>query len=122
MWERYYNCVLFRVKFKIMKLFLIFNLIILGWIGFNQNVMVKAEISTILKGYGSATLEFGNCVSEGTVKVFLNDKEIGSIAEKGRKKIGFEFWHGDTLMFRGENNGMILFSHFEYICKGIIFM
>ena len=93
---------------------------ILGWIGFNQNVMVKAEISTILKGYGYATLEFGNCVSEGTVKVFLNDREIGSISGKGRKKIGFEFWHSDTLMFRGENNGMILFSHFEYTCKGII--
>ena len=92
---------------------------ILGWIGFNQNAMVKAEISTILKGYGSATLEFGNCINEGTVQVFLNDKEIGSITGKGRKKTGFEFWHGDTLLFRGENNGMILFSDFVYTCKGI---
>ena len=67
---------------------------ILGWIGFNQNAMVKAEISTILKGYGSATLEFGNCINTGTVQVFLNGKTIGSTAtdKKEQKKIQFDFW------------------------------
>ena len=80
---------------------------------------VPGQISTELKGYGSATLEFGNCINEGTVRVFLNDNEIGSgVDKKERKKIQFEFWHGDTLALKEENNGMILFGDFKYTCTG----
>ena len=80
---------------------------------------VPGYISTELKGYGSATLEFGNCMNEGTVRVFLNDKQIGSVMEKKeRKKIKFEFWDGDTLAIKKENNGMILFGDFTYTRMG----
>ena len=73
----------------------------------------------MLKGYGSATLEFGNCMKEGTVRVFLNDKQIGSVTgEKQRKKMMFEFWDGDTLTIKEENNAMILFGDFTYTCTG----
>ena len=92
---------------------------LLGWIGYNKDINVPGQISTELKGYGSASLEFGNCINEGTVKVFLNDKEIGStIDKKERKTIQFEFWDGDTLVIKEENNGMILFSDFKYTCIG----
>ena len=95
---------------------------LLGWIGYNKDINVPGQISTMLKGYGSASLEFGNCINEGTVKVFLNDKEIGStIDKKERKTIQFEFWHGDTLVLKEEKKGMILFSDFKYTCTGDFF-
>ena len=77
-------------------------------------------MSTKLKGYGYATLEFGNCINTGTVQVFLNGKTIGSTAtdKKEQKKIQFDFWDGDTLALK-ENSGMILFGGFTYTCTGI---
>ena len=95
-------------------------MIVLGWIGYNKDFNVPGNISTVLKGYGSATLEFGNCMKEGNVRVFLNNEQIGSIEEKKeRKKIKFEFWDGDTLTIKKENNSMILFGDFMYTCTGM---
>ena len=94
-------------------------MIVLGWIGYNKDFNVPGNISTVLKGYGSATLEFGNCMKEGTVGVFLNDKQIGSVEKKKqRKKIKFEFWDGDTMTIKKENNAMILFGDFTFTCTG----
>ena len=76
----------------------------------------KGKISTILNGYGSATLEFGNCASFGTVQVFIRGKMIDSISGNGKKKIEFDFCDGDNLMLQEVNGGIILFSDFQYDC------
>ena len=86
----------------------------LGWKGFTTGDS-KGKISTILKGYGSATLEFGNCAS-GTVQVFIKGKMIDSISGNGKKKIEFDFCDGDNLMLQEVNGGIILFSDFQYDC------
>ena len=78
---------------------------------------MKGKISTILKGYGSATLEFGNCASSGTVQVFLKGKMIESLSGYGKKKIEFDFSDGDNLILDELNEGIILFSDFQYNCE-----
>ena len=87
----------------------------LGWKGFTTGDS-KGKISTILKGYGSANLEFGNCASSGTVQVFIKGKMIASLSGNGKKKIGFDFCDGDNLMLLEVNGGIILFSDFQYDC------
>ena len=74
------------------------------------------RISTILKGYGSATLEFGNWAFSGTVQVFIKGKMIASLSGNGKKKIEFDFCDGDNLMLLEVNGGIILFSDFQYDC------
>ena len=86
----------------------------LGWKGFTASDS-KGRISTILKGYGSATLEFGNCAS-GTVQLFIKGKMIDSISGNGKKKIEFDFCDGDNLMLQHVNGGIILFNDFQYDC------
>ena len=76
----------------------------------------KGKISTILNGYGSATLEFGNCALFGRVEVFIGGKLIDSVTGNGKKKIEFDFCDGDNLMLQEVNGGIILFSDFQYDC------
>ena len=87
----------------------------LGWKGFTTGDS-EGKISTILKGYGSATLEFGNCASSGMVQVFIKGKMVASLSGNGKKKIEFDFCEGDNLMLLEVNEGMILFSDFQYDC------
>ena len=76
----------------------------------------KGTISTILKGYGSATLEFGNCASSGTVQVFIKGKIIASLSGNDKKKIEFNFCDGDNLMLLEVDGGIIQISDFQYDC------
>ena len=87
----------------------------LGWKGFTTGDS-KGKISTILKGYGSANLEFGNCASSGTVQVFIKGKMIASLSGNGKKKIGFDFCDGDNLMLLEVDGGIIQISDFQYDC------
>ena len=87
----------------------------LGWKGFTTGDS-KGKISTILKGYGTATLEFGNCASSGNVQVFIKGKMVASLSGNGKKKIEFNFCDGDNLMLLEVNGGIILFSDFQYDC------
>ena len=81
------------------------------------NSAYEGKISTILKGYGSATLEFGNCASSGKVQVFIKGKMIASLSDNDKKKIEFDFCDGDNLMLQEVNGGIILFSDFKYSCE-----
>ena len=76
----------------------------------------KGKISAILKGYGSATIEFGNSAFSGAVQVFIKGKMIASLSGNGKKKIEFDFCDGDNLMLLEVNGGIILFSDFQYDC------
>ena len=49
--------------------------------------------------------------------MFLEGNMIESFSGKGKKKIEFDFWDGDILMFREVGNGIILFSDFQYNCE-----
>ena len=81
----------------------------------------KGKISTILKGYGSATLEFGNCASSGTVQVFIKGKMIASLSGNDKRRIEFDFCDGDNLMLLEVDGGIIQISDFQYDCtKNII--
>ena len=80
------------------------------------NSAYEGTISAILKGYGSATLEFGNCASSGTVQVFIKGKMIASLYGNDEKKIEFDFCDGDNLMLLEVDGGIIQISDFQYDC------
>ena len=70
-----------------------------------------------MRGYGYATIEFGNCASSGAVQLFLKGQMIEYLSGKGKMKVDFYFCDGDHLTFREINAGIILFSDFQYSCE-----
>ena len=66
------------------------------WYGYGSSGAIGAIYATF-KGFGTATLSFGNCFNGGSVKVFLNDKIISEVLLKGIKEVTFEYSIGDKL-------------------------
>ena len=79
--------------------------------------MRKLLLSTYLNGSAQGQLEFGNCWSAGTVKVYLNGEEIGSANPNTlNKKIVFDYTDGSKLEIKDEGqNSIIQFNHFDVI-------
>ena len=88
-----------------------------SWFGWKPNNLV-GSISTILNGYGSAILGYGNCNSVGRVAVYKNDVEIASVGAKIEDQLEFEFQDGDVINISEENMGIIQFNDLAIIGCG----
>ena len=74
----------------------------------------NSQSSTTLNGNGEGILDFGNCWTQGIVKVFLNGNEVG-YADKNTpsKTITFEYTDGAELKICDEGaNSVIQFNQF----------
>ena len=65
------------------------------------------SISIILVGEGQGKLDFGNCWSDGFVKVYLNGIEIGSANPNEFKVASFNYTNGSELEIQ-ELSGAII--------------
>ena len=99
-----------------------------SWFGLNEGTR-EGMISTKLACDGTGTLNFGNCGTGGSVKVYLQDIEIGSANESSTNNIiTFEFKTGDVLKLQQKGTGsIILFNDFHahptgiFICSSFTF-
>ena len=80
------------------------------------------QVSAKLKGSGAATLNFGNCFSDGNVEAHLNKRLIG-VAQKNtpNKSVTFAFSSGDVLMIQ-EDTGIIKLNSLKFSCKGTAYL
>ena len=69
-----------------------------------------AVISFTFSTSGTATLIFGNNMTYGSVKAFLNDKELGSRNGRGITTLLFTFSAGDTLQIKEFGEGVIIIN------------
>ena len=76
------------------------------------------KISYIFKGDGKATLDFGNCHTKGTTKVYLNKDRIGSATRIENKQINFTYTPGDTLRIEEVNMGIFIIRALKISCNG----
>ena len=84
------------------------------WFGWGS----LGAIWATLKGYGTATLVFGNCYQGGHVKVYLNNKLIGNAPPNMKKlKATFPYSKGDVLTLT-EDHGIIKLHELSFNCKG----
>ena len=67
------------------------------WYGYVGGSTPIGSIYATFQGFGTATLSFGNCLNQGSVKVFLNEKLISEVRLKGIKEVTFEYSIGDRL-------------------------
>ena len=91
-----------------------------NWFGFDHGAGV-GTISTVLPGYGEATLDFGNCWDRGEVKVYLNDKIIASAqTNTPTKTVSFNFQDGDILKLKDEGaNSVIALNGISMKCHQV---
>ena len=77
------------------------------------------KVGAIFKGTGTATLNFGNCFTQGTTKVTLNNVQLG-IAGASQKNvpINFNFKVGDQLSIEEHNGGIIIINSLKIQCPG----
>ena len=92
-----------------------------AWWGYTQVTSISSgysSISATFKGYGNATLSFGNCLDRGVVKVWMNKEELHS-ATGGylATNVTFDYAEGDVLKVEGIDEGMILLHALNIICK-----
>ena len=76
-------------------------------------------VHAVFKGYGNATLNFGNCNKKGTVMAYLNRVKIGyaNPMEKTITGIQFRYKPGDVLTL-DEKLGIIKIFELSLSCKG----
>ena len=86
------------------------------WYGFIGGDPV-GSIWTTFQGTGTATLSFGNCIAHGTVKVFLNEKEIAEATLLQRKEISFDYSVGDVLKIGEYDTAIWKLYSFSVQCK-----
>ena len=85
-----------------------------GWTGFEP----VGSIKMVLEGYGLATMNFGNCYTQGVVNVYLNGDLLSSASANVKNKIvKFSFSNGDVLNIT-EEYGIIKLNYFEIMCPG----
>ena len=85
--------------------------------GYNYGRKV-GKITYIFKGDGEARLNFGNCFTKGTAKVYLNKNEIGSANMKEKKQINFAYTTGDTLRIKEVGSGVFIIHALKISCDG----
>ena len=87
--------------------------------GFKPGPKVGKVMATF-QGYGSATLDFGNCATQGFTSVFLNNEYIAHAGPNTlSKSISFQYNPGSTLLFNEFCSGIIKINSlkFDCICK-----
>ena len=86
------------------------------WFGFKSEDSI-GSIKTKLKGCGTGRLEYGNCYSDGFVRVVLDGIEIDTAVAGEKKEIMFDFNNGSELKLY-ETYAIIHFIKFEVLnCK-----
>ena len=93
-----------------------------GWFGWTWNYDDGAvgKVSTVLSGNGRGSLEYGNCGTEGTVRVYLDEKLISFVCANSEKVLEFDYSDGATLEIRNDvrRKSAIKFKSFRVIdCK-----
>ena len=73
------------------------------------------SLSTTLVGNGKASLDFGNCWSDGIVKVYLDGIEIGFAKPEESQLASFSYTDGSKLEVKELNTGIIQLNKFEFI-------
>ena len=84
--------------------------------GFKAGPRVGKVMATF-QGYGSATLDFGNCATQGYTSVFLNNKYIAHAGPNtSSKSISFQYNPGSTLLFNEFCSGIIKINSLKLDC------
>ena len=77
-------------------------------------------VQATFKGSGKARLNFGNCVTRGVVKAYLNDREISSAGPTESRKVSFNYEKGDILKITHESYGIIKIYYLKLMeCDGM---
>ena len=83
---------------------------------------INGSVSTILRGSGTATLQYGNCWNAGKVNVYLNNTKIISSRSATVELQTFDYRDGDELKIMEEDgNGIIQIMNISFACKGSTF-
>ena len=89
-----------------------------SWFGWSTND-IAGSISTTLYGNGLASIWFGNCCKNGTVKLLLNGKEISSAGPNSHLVTHFYFPDNSILELQELGYGIIRFDDFRIKdCEG----
>ena len=78
-------------------------------------------VTASFTGWGTATLDYGNCLTEGKVNVYLNGV-LKDVAYKNTpsKQITFDFSPNDVLLL-SETYGVIKLNSLKLTCRGRTF-
>ena len=77
------------------------------------------KVSATFKGYGNATLNFGNCYSSGSTYVYLNNIRIGSAsANQNSIKVNFAYKPHDILRLEEVGTGIVKINALQLRCSG----
>ena len=96
-----------------------------NWFGWSDWKKV-GTLSTVLKGSGNLTINFGNCWNSGKVKVYLDAKLMATAdkSELGHPKTvtaTFAFHQGSLLEIKDEgDNSVISLNSMTFDCSGKI--
>ena len=86
--------------------------------GYKLNHRV-GKVSATFKGFGNATLNFGNCYKAGYVAVSLNGHEIAkALANINKKEVQFEYSKGDILLIEEVNIAIVKLNSLTLSCNG----
>ena len=84
--------------------------------GFKAGPEVGKVMATF-KGYGRATLDFGNCATNGFTSVFLNNQFMAYAGPNTpSKSISFQYSPGSTLLFNEFCSGIIKINSLKLDC------
>ena len=56
---------------------------------------------------GTGTLSYGQSWHRGSVRVYMNNHELGSRSSRGTSNVDIEFWPGDTLRIKEHGDSVI---------------
>ena len=86
------------------------------WYGYISGNPV-GSIWTIFHVTGTGALSFGNCYTHGSVKVFLNEKEIAEATSLQIKEVSFDYKVGDVLKIGEYDTAIRKLYSFSVHCK-----
>ena len=77
------------------------------------------KVMALFTGQGSATLDFGNCATQGYTSVFLNNQYIAHAGPNTlSKSITFQYTPGSALLFNEFCSGIIKINSLKLDCEG----
>ena len=79
------------------------------WYGHRSGGWKPASVSATFKGYGIATLRYGNCHGFKAVNVYINNEKIATAyGNELSKKVTFSFVKGSKLRIEDASDGAII--------------
>ena len=83
--------------------------------GYKYGAGGGSSVTAVLKGSGTANLQFGNCKARGNVKVYINDLLLGDAKRDTSLSATFTFSEDDILTIT-EDNAIMQLHSFEVAC------